>query len=232
VEPLRLGPKRVRQAIFRAAEHAIGQHWPDCRTAGRSADLWWNVPDQLLIKTSHWRELTSPSELTVTPAKAGVSGSNSPREIPAFAGMMGWGRAPVGEAAVARAASRPGGRLGRFAAQNGLQRGCSPLSQMTNARAVSDPGACVTIARQPPCNFRPHASFKAELEAIPEPRPLTCVSRSKLLSGDWCLVIAKQRVAARLRRACVESATASPWLPVIAIRPRHPTFRGRIARPD
>jgi len=131
-----------------------------------------------------------------------------------------WREAPVGEAAVARAALRTGGRLGRCASRTGSQLRCSPSPQMTNARAVSDPGACVTIARQPPCNFRPHASFKAELEAIPEPRPLTCVSRSKLLSGDWCLVIAKQRVAARLRRACVESATAPPWLPVIAIRLR------------
>jgi len=50
------------------------------------------------------------------------------------------------------------------------------FAKMPNARAVSDPGACVTIARQPPCNFRPHASVKAELEVIPEPRPLTCVS--------------------------------------------------------
>ena len=117
-----------------------------------------------------------------------VSHRNSFHEMPAFAGMTDWGRhdgmragralvvkerEPVGEAAVARAACaarRPFGAM-RFA-----RRLAPPLRPKTNARAVSDPGACVTIARQPPCNFRPRAFFKAELEVIPEPRPLTCVS--------------------------------------------------------
>ena len=48
VQHLRLGPQRFRPELFRTAQHAIGQHRADRRTAGRSADVRRDGPGEFL----------------------------------------------------------------------------------------------------------------------------------------------------------------------------------------
>ena len=90
--------------------------------------------------------------------------------------------------------------------------GCYRLASSTgkaNARAVSSPGACVTIARQPPCPAFAAVPLQAALKAFPEPRPFACVSVSGTLGVGSAFVTGNVASPNGLRRPCGDCATGS-----------------------